>query len=150
MGDDSVCGMTQAGVQGTCDLQISSGPPNNTVLFMVCTYKNVCKPFKAVPCPTGESCTIEDKLGTADCIGNNGKTEGQPCMYKNDCVDGLMCLGVQGQQATCQMLCLTPGQTPPFDAGADGGPGRGGCSTGKTCSGALDPNQFPPWVSICK
>jgi hypothetical protein len=149
MGDDSVCGSTSTGIPGTCDLDISDRSGNT--LFMVCTYKQPCKPFELVACPSGNSCTIEDNQGTADCLGNNGKTEGQACMYKNDCVDGLMCLGVQGGASTCQMLCLTPGSMPPFDAGAlDGGPGNGGCSTGKTCSGRLDPSQFPSWLSICK
>lgn len=148
MGDDSVCGQTPMGVQGTCDLNISSGGTPNVPLYMVCTYKSVCKPFKVVPCQAGSACTVEDNLGTADCLGDNGKVEGDSCKYKNDCVDGLGCFGAVDAGA-CHMYCITPGQTPPFDAGALG-PGTGGCNTGKACTGRLDTARFPAWLSICQ
>jgi hypothetical protein len=147
-GDDSVCGMSSDGIQGACDLNITAGG-GNSPLFMVCTYKAVCKPFKVVPCPTGQACTVEDNLGTADCLGDNGKAEGASCMYKNDCVDGLGCFSAPDAGGICQMYCITPGQTPPFDAGTPG-PGTGGCNSGKSCIGRLNAQQFPAWLSICQ
>ncbi len=147
MGNDSICGMTTGGIQGVCDLNISGGT-SSSPLFMVCTYKSVCKPFQVLPCPSGQACTVEDNLGSADCLGDNGKTEGQGCMFKNDCVDGLGCFSAGDAGAKCSMFCVTPGQTPPFDAGT--GPGTGGCNTGKTCIGRLNAARFPPWLSICQ
>lgn len=156
-GDDSVCGMSSQGVAGSCDLNISSGGASNVDLFMVCTYSPTCKPFHIVPCMAGQACEIQDKLGSAKCVGLNGagKKEGETCMYLNDCADGLMCLGVPGQPSTCKLLCLTPNSTPPFDAGTSLDAGTGGCGFNdggvrETCSGGLDPNSFPSWLSFCK
>jgi hypothetical protein len=159
-GNAAVCGSSPEGFPGVCDTDVTGPLPDGGVqdLFFICSYSEVCRPLGLAPCPTGFGCLVSDNQGSAKCVQiydpngpADGLGEGAACTYANQCADGLMCLGPKGAQATCRMLCLTPGSMPPFDAGAlADGPGTGGCAAGKTCSAPLDPTQFPAWLSLCK
>jgi hypothetical protein len=159
-GNDSICGTSSDGFPGHCDTDVTGPLPDGAVqdLFFICSYSEQCRPLRLAPCPQGFGCLVSDNRGTAKCVQiydpsgpPQGLPEGSPCIYANECADGMMCLGPTGQQATCRMLCLTPNSQPPFDGGAlAGGPGTGGCAVGKTCSAPLDPTQFPPWLSLCQ
>src|SRR5205823_7332815 len=100
--------------------------------FTACSYDEVCKPFQIKPCGPNKTCIVKDSSGTAGCYpifnpdGGPASQEGQPCAAANSCADGLACMG-SGAVGTCMMLCLKPGSSPNFDAGAlDGGPFAGG------------------------
>jgi hypothetical protein len=155
-GDDTPCATSPEGFPGHCDetvVDMATGQP----LYDICEYAPPCKPLGILPCPAGYACLVDDTSGGAKCtqIFNGGASaaqEGQPCMYRNSCADGLMCLqrtyadGSGAQE--CILLCYTGKGSPPFDAGAlDGGPGSGGCDQGKTCTGVA--NLFPPWLGVC-
>jgi hypothetical protein len=156
-GDDTPCGTSPEGFPGHCDETVED-TATGTPLYDICEYAPPCKPLGILPCPAGYACLVDDTSGGAKCteIFNGGAPagqEGQPCMYRNSCADGLMCLqrtfpdGAAGVQE-CILLCSTGKGSPPFDAGAlDGGPGSGGCDQGKTCTGVA--NLFPPWLGVC-
>jgi hypothetical protein len=152
-GDDSLCGSSPEGFPGHCDLTVSSGSPA-VDLFNACTYSAACKPLGVVPCPNGFDCIVSDPQGTASCVGiyaadaAAGYGEGHGCSYANNCQDGMNCIGIGDAGFQCTMLCLVPGSTPPFDAGAlGGGPGHGGCTGSKQCRAATA--IFPPWLGVC-
>jgi len=151
-GDDQKCGKSDPeGISGACDLKLVGG--GSTELHNVCTYRPRCKPFKEEPCKTGETCLVEDKVGTASCVtlfGATGKTNRQPCVASNDCEDGLQCFieSDAGTGGTCRTICLFPGATHPFDAGVeDGGPGKGGCPGTEKCTIAF--SNRPSWYALC-
>jgi hypothetical protein len=157
-GSDGKCGQSDPeGFPGVCDLTITANAPDGSVgLYEVCSYSSRCVFFGVQPCPSGFTCILQDRFGAAKCYdiytpdgSTTGLAEGEPCSSGNSCADGLACLGVGGNYR-CRMYCLTPNSLPPFDAGAlDGGPFRGGCSAGKTCSGVFSPDAAPGWLSIC-
>ena len=151
-GDDYLCGNSDPeGYPGHCDTVVVDG--NGNPLYNACTYDLACKPFHIQSCPSGSVCEVVDTSGTAACdtiyLPNGGSppTEGQFCLALNNCADGLVCLGPVDAGA-CYMMCLTPGSSPPFDAGAlDGGPYYGGCPANEQCNIPVD--GFPPWISFC-
>lgn len=146
-GDDLACGKSDPeGISGTCDLVLVS-PGTTDPLYYVCTYRQRCKPFELEPCKPGETCIVEDAVGTASCVDSFGKTNRQPCTFGNECADGLVCLGA-ADAAVCHFACLLPGSTPPFDASVqDAGPGTGGCAPGELCSIRL--KDKPVWLGAC-
>lgn len=146
-GDHASCGQSDPeGIGGQCDVMLVS---NQTPLHRVCSYRERCKPFGVEPCRPNQICIVEDKIGTASCIGSNGLTLRQSCRFGNDCDDGLACVR-RGDAGVCRMLCLALGSSPPFDASAaDGAPGRGGCPASETCSGPTLPT-LPDWMRLCE
>ncbi|HUU03311.1 MAG TPA: hypothetical protein VM425_17895 [Myxococcota bacterium] len=75
-------------------------------------------------CDTTLACIINDANCTEfRCLTTNGKTDGQPCQYSNDCVNGTLCLG---QPATCIEVCndghacTAPDSCQPVDGCASG------------------------------
>ena len=149
-GDDQACGKSDPeGISGACDLSLVSGAAQ-VPLHDVCTYRQRCKPFKVEPCNAGETCLVEDKVGTASCVDlfGAGKTNRQPCALANDCADGLVCLGGGADGGTCHFVCLLPGSTHPFDAGVQtGGPGTGGCAANEVCNLLI--KDKPDWFAAC-
>jgi hypothetical protein len=152
-GDDSLCGAADPeGWQGHCDTTVVDGL--GTPLYNACTYTRPCKPFGVQPCPGGFACEVQDPTGTSGCSviysvdGGPPPTEGQTCVALNNCADGLVCLNT-GNVGNCYMMCLTPGATTPFDAGALASqPLHGGCPAGEQCT--LSVQGFPPWISFCQ
>jgi hypothetical protein len=151
-GDDTPCGNTPEGFQGTCNLRIENPNNTNETLYWVCLYVEPCKPFGIQPCPVGDGCYVIDNNGGFECaaIYNNGGPpagEGAPCQSVNSCADGLDCLGSPDGGFACTMICYTGKGNPPFNANqVDGGPYSGGCSKGKTC---MQDINYPAWLGIC-
>lgn len=123
------------------------------------TNTGACQPFKLVPCSAGYRCDVQLPNGSAKCesLHGIGVGEGQQCAIRTDCSDGMDCFAPFGADGSvtfgnCLMLCLTPGASPlPFDAAALAhGPLTGGCNVGKTCSVGVDPQVYPPWISVCQ
>ena len=146
-GDDVSCGQSDPeGIGGQCDLSLFV---ESNEVHRVCSYRERCKPFGVEPCKQGQLCIVEDKVGTAGCIGSNNIQNRQPCQFANDCADGYICVGPAGA-GICRMFCLTPNSNPPFDASAaTGGPGRGGCPAGEACKGPGFQN-LPDWLQLCE
>jgi hypothetical protein len=146
-GDDQACGKSDPeGISGACDLTLV-GPDANTPLHDVCTYRQRCKPFKTEPCKAGETCLVEDEVGSATCVDSFGLTNRERCDYANDCADGLVCLR-KGDGGICHTVCLIPGSVHPFDASVeDGGPGTGGCPAKERCD--LHVADTPSWFGAC-
>jgi hypothetical protein len=151
-GDDQKCGKSDPeGISGACDLKLVG--QGDVELHNVCTYRPRCKPFKEEPCKTGETCLVEDKVGTSSCVtvfSAPGKTNRQACTVSNDCADGLQCY-FQGDAGvgSCRYVCLFPGSSHPFDAGVqEGGAGQGGCPAGEKC-GTIQFSNRPTWYSLC-
>ncbi|MBX3212278.1 MAG: hypothetical protein KF850_09620 [Labilithrix sp.] len=146
-GDHGACGQSDPeGIGGQCDLTLFV---ESSEVHRVCSYRERCKPFGVEPCKPGQVCLVEDKVGTAGCIGSNGVANRQPCEFGNDCADGLICVGSAGARF-CRMTCLTPNSNPPFDASAaTGEPGRGGCPAGEACRGPGFQN-LPDWLQLCE
>ena len=149
-GDNAACGTSQPeGIAGACDITLFDDM-SNTELHRVCSYRERCKPFREEPCQVGQTCLVEDQLGTAGCISSQNKPLGAGCTYGNDCADGLFCLNI-GDGGVCRMMCLTPGSTHPFDASVEqGGPYRGGCTPGQACNIGPFLNDLPAWLSFCR
>jgi len=153
-GSDSLCGASAPeGIAGSCDVRLVSGKAE---IAYVCSYKERCKVFGVEPCKTaGSACVIEDKNGTSSCQPNFNPPPAlahQPCGAgtNKDCADGMGCFSTADGGGECLWFCHTPNSVVPFDAGAlDGGPGKGGCPVGETCSGKLNAAEFPGWVSVC-
>ena len=149
-GDDRSCGASiPEGISGSCELGLVDSAGKD--LYTVCTYRPRCTPFTIEPCLNGaQACNVDDKRGAATCIDSNGKLLGETCQFANDCVNGLYCLTLSGGDGgVCRRQCVTPGQTPPFDASADFPPGRGGCDTMQGCN--LGPfSDLPAWLSFCR
>jgi hypothetical protein len=148
--DNTPCGASvPEGLPGQCNLSVTGGDAG--VLYYACTYSATCKPFKVLPCPQGSGC-YGDQQANFTCSQYavpNGKPEGSPCQYLNDCVDGTQCLGTGDGGSACTMLCYTGQGNPPFDAGSlQMGPGTGGCSNGKSCTISI--NGWPTWIGGCK
>jgi hypothetical protein len=150
-GQDSLCGNSiPEGFTGQCNLNVVDQA--NKPLYRACSYNAACKPFKVQPCPTDYTCIVEDQSGTATCskiFQPPGKTEGAACTSKNDCQDGMMCLGNADGGFSCKYTCYKGGG-PYFDGGAvpDAAPGAGGCKSPKTCQGGIQ--QLPTWLGICQ
>lgn len=150
-GDDTACGQSDPeGISGACDITLFV--EDDTEIHRVCSYRERCRPFgQGATCKPGQTCLVEDKLGSAGCINSFNKTLGEACKYGNDCADGLLCLTLVGEDGgVCRMQCLTPNAVHPFDAGVeDGGPYKGGCPSGSACNlGPFD--DLPPWLSFCQ
>jgi hypothetical protein len=148
-GDDQSCGLSDPeGIAGSCNVMLAY---DDKEAHFVCSYRERCKPFKQEPCKTGQTCLIEDKLGSAGCLSSFGKAIGADCTFANDCADGLFCFTESADAGTgkCRMICLTPNSMHPFDASVeDGGPYMGGCPASETCTitGFAD---RPAWFSLC-
>jgi hypothetical protein len=153
-GDTSNCGTAgDGGPQGHCDLGISlvtNGPSE----YYICTYPETCEPLHGHECLNGYGCEVENMAGTSSCFliynpnGDAGATSGQPCMYANQCADGLVCIGATADTSTCLWMCLLPGEATPFDAGAlNSMPGHGGCPSPQTCNTQI--TGFPTWLGVC-
>ncbi len=116
-----------------------------------------CQPFEIAPCAPTYRCDFVRPNGDTQCksLHGAGAGEGQTCVVRDDCSEGLDCFSQIGSDGSspdvCLMMCLTPGATQlPFDAAALAkGPLTGGCSAGKTCRFLADPAIFPPWISVC-
>lgn len=147
-GDDQACGKSDPeGISGACNLTLVRGD-EQTPLHSVCTYAQRCKPFKVEPCKTGETCLVEDKVGTASCADSFGKLNRAPCTFGNECADGLICLNNGDAGSSCRTVCLRPGTTHPFDAAVEeGGPGMGGCPAAEECK--IGVTDLPPWFGAC-
>jgi len=149
MGADQECKQSvPEGYIGTCSInvQYQGGTPNG----LVCAYASSCQPFGIMPCGMNSACLVEDMAGKADCNAifmPPGKMAGQPCQYKNDCADGLMCVGGGPDGGTiCMWMCYSP--PGPYEAGVALQPaGKGGCPNGKTCSIGI--NGLPTWLKVC-
>jgi hypothetical protein len=114
-GDHASCGQSHPeGIGGQCDVTLFAG---TTPLYGVCSYRERCKPFGIEPCRPGQTCLIEDEMGTAGCIVSGGAKNREPCRFANDCADGLVCDGT-GEERSFRMYCLKPGSDPFFDATA--------------------------------
>lgn len=146
-GDDQACGKSDPeGISGACDLTLVD-PATASPLYDVCTYRRLCKPFKIEPCGPGETCLVEDAVGSSSCVTSAGKTNRQPCSFGNECADGLICLG-GADAGTCHTVCLFPGAVHPFDAGVEqGGPGKGGCPANEKCDIRI--MDTPSWFAAC-
>jgi hypothetical protein len=149
MGQDQECKQSvPEGYIGTCSInvQYQGAMPNG----LVCSYAGGCQPFGIMPCAQGSACLVEDMAGKSDCNAifmPPGKMAGQACQYKNDCAEGLMCVGGGPDGGTiCMWMCYKP--PGPFDAGiATLGAGKGGCPNGKTCSIGIQ--GLPTWLNVC-
>lgn len=146
-GADQACGKSDPeGISGACDLTLVD-PDTTQPLYDVCTYRKRCKPYKVEPCGAGETCLVEDAVGTASCVTSAGKGNRQTCTFANECADGFICLG-NGDAGVCHMVCLFPGSVHPFDAGVEqGGPLMGGCPSGEKCD--LRIKDTPSWFAAC-
>jgi hypothetical protein len=146
-GDDQACGKSDPeGISGACDLTLTD-PTSNKELYQVCTYRQRCEPFRVEPCKAGETCLVEDQVGTASCVTSGGKGNRAPCSFGNECADGLICLGAAGT-SVCHYACLLPNAANPFDASVEqGGPGSGGCAAGELCN--LQIQDLPTWYGAC-
>lgn len=148
-GSDLACGTSvPEGFLGTCSINVQY--PNTTPNGRVCTYGATCKPYKVQPCPMGYACLVEDMAGAAKCNGifmPPGKTVGTPCMYKNDCADGMMCVGGGPDGGSvCMWVCYKP--PGPYDAGIVSLPaGQGGCPANKMCNIGIQ--MLPTWLAVC-
>ncbi len=158
--DDDICGKSDPeGFAGRCQLSIVG--QSEQELYKVCDYSPPCKPFHVQSCPQNFTCNVDDKFGTASCVGiyapidggtiPSGYAEGTACSTLNSCADGLACVSRGDAGSTCTWLCLTPGENPPFDAGAlrDAGAGYGGCPNGERCILTFAPTDLPVWISAC-
>jgi hypothetical protein len=147
-GADQACGKSDPeGISGACDLTLID-PDSKQPLYDVCTYRQRCKPFKIEPCGPGETCLVEDAVGTSACVTSAGKGNRQPCGAANDCADGFVCL-TSGDAGVCHSTCLFPGSAHPFDASVEkGGPGMGGCPAGESCE--IHVTGLPSWFAACK
>jgi len=155
LGSDTQCGSSSPeGIAGSCDVRLTTADGKTDIAY-VCSYKERCKPLGIEPCKTaGSACVVEDKNGTSSCQPNfnpPAAQEHQPCGggTNKDCADGLGCFNV-GDAGQCLYFCHTPLSVLPFDAGLEGGPGKGGCPAGETCSGTLNAADFPGWLSVCR
>ncbi len=152
LGDDSVCGTSQPeGFTGKCAVNVSLQYCSGTE-YSVCTYAKPCEPFQQQPCGPGLECNVTDMNGTATCSDyasgtDAGKAYGAPCMYANDCEDGLGCYQApDAGTSTCQWNCYMP--PGPFDAGIKNlAPGLGGCPGGQTCKYMI--TGLPTWFGLC-
>lgn len=152
-GSDQACGNSvPEGYIGICaiDVQYVQNNPN-AATGRVCNYAADCKPFRIQDCPGGtttQACQVEDMSGSAKCSDiyqPPGKAVGVACMYKNDCADGMLCIGPQGM-AKCMWACYKGGG--PFDAGIAQQPaGKGGCPATKSCSTNI--MGLPTWYGVC-
>jgi hypothetical protein len=147
-GDDQACGKSDPeGFSGACDLTLVDDPVKKTPLYAVCTYRQRCKPFNQEPCKEGQTCIVEDYLGTGTCLDSFGKKNRDSCMFANDCEDGLMCMG-SGASGTCRTVCLLPNTASPFDPSiGDAGAGEGGCPPDEVCK--LSFVNRPAWFGVC-
>jgi hypothetical protein len=145
-GADQACGKSDPeGISGACDLTLVD--ENQKPLYDVCTYRQRCKPFKIEPCGPGETCLVEDVVGSASCVTSAGKGNRQPCSFGNECADGFICLNT-GDAGVCHTVCLFPGAVHPFDASVEqGGPGMGGCPANEKCD--LRIKDLPSWFAAC-
>jgi hypothetical protein len=133
------------GAGGVCDTQYTLAA-NKYV--MVCSYSVPCEIW-AHQCPSDEACLLEGQDdGTGACATASSidgfKKEGDPCQYKNDCGDNLICVTSSGTE-TCRYLCKLGDS--PWDAGSpDAGAGSGGCPSGMTCNKL---SNVPSWMGVC-
>jgi hypothetical protein len=150
-GDDQACGKSDPeGFSGACDVTLVD-EVTRTPLYNVCTYRQRCKPFNQEPCQGGQTCILEDQLGTATCRDINpplpGKANRESCSYANECADGLMCMG-SGASGLCRTACLLPNTVSPFDASIEeAGQGQGGCPPDESC--VISFVNRPAWYGIC-
>lgn len=151
MGMDQPCGSSvPEGYIGACQWSIQYPNTPSPGGSMLCGYPEGCKPFGIQPCAQGSTCLVKDMSGKADCtaIANPpGKAAGASCMFANDCADGMMCVGGGPDGGSiCMWACYSP--PGPFDGGIiSGGPGKGGCPNGKTCSIGI--GMLPTWLKVC-
>jgi len=145
---DTPCGTSPDGINGVCALTLTD-QMTMKVIGAVCVYSNLCKPFQIVPCKMGQTCQIVDMSGQANCTDifmPPGKMEKAPCMYKNDCQDGLYCIGPSADAATCRWGCYMGNG--PYDASIKNAPpGQGGCPAMEKCNTMI--MGLPMWFGIC-
>ncbi len=148
-GDDQACGKSDPeGISGACDVTLVDSK-SKTPLHQVCTYRERCKPFKQEPCKGNQICLVEDKAGTASCLGSDGKLTGESCSFANECADGNVCAS-RGDAGVCRTVCLLGGTVSPFDASIEeAGPGNGGCLTKDGCTINFGPS-LPTWFGACR
>lgn len=148
-GNDQACGKSDPeGISGACDITLVDSD-SGVELHQACTYRQRCKPFMVEPCAVGQTCLVEDKVGSASCVDSFGKTNRQPCSFGNECADGFICIGLGDAGSTCHTVCLLPGSTNPFDASVEeGGPGKGGCPVGEKCD-ISNFKDLPSWFALC-
>lgn len=149
-GDDQACGQSDPeGIAGLCDLTLVDSTSSKE-LYSTCSYRERCKPFGLEPCGAGQTCLVDDEVGSASCIGSYEKALDEPCGFSNDCKDGLYCISAGDGGSRCRLGCLTPGAVHPFDPSVeDAGAGKGGCAAGQTCDLGPVPG-LPPWLSFCR
>ena len=149
--DTSQCGTSPDGLIGVCTLNVVDSK-TQTPLYEVCLYAKPCQPFGLQACPSGQTCLVQDAVGTAICIdifNPPGKKDGESCTSANECQDGMMCVGTPG---VCTFTCFGKGKSPPFDAGGLGPSspaGLGGCPPNQVC-GVSSIKGLPDWLKTCQ
>lgn len=132
---------------GRCDVHLDMG---DGYWVMACSYNLSCTLF-AHDCPTGEECHISNRaqgLSVCDQPSPTPVGEGEPCEYRNDCGDSMVCnssspdvdpdAGVGGR---CRYHC----RVSVFSSLV---PGSGGCLEGQSC---IDMHVAAlPDIGICK
>ena len=115
---------------GTCSVDVhlfDSEGNDSGFLFKGCSFAPTCDLFTPGSCEApGESCYLTGK-GQTGCSQTGDLDDGAACVYLNDCLAGMACIG--SAEAFCHFLCQEGSEAQP--------PGMGGCPAGQTCNTAL-------------
>ena len=88
----------------------------------LCAPRN-CNWFTGEGCEAGEKCRYTFRadgtlVGSCSALDGPGNPEGSPCdIAMDNCGQGLVCIGPEGQQRVCLMLCDTGGYEAPCASG---------------------------------
>jgi len=113
---------------GSCNIAVND--PDFGFLFQACSYSQSCALFDATGCPDGQNCYYETS-GFATCAPKapDGKSDGDPCMYRNDCDGSAICFNPTDPSSDagriCRFFCKEGDTT--------SAPGLGGCPMDQTC-----------------
>lgn len=113
---------------GVCsiDVQLQDAEGNDTgYSFKGCSFAPTCDLFMPDSCDApDESCYLAGE-GQTGCAQTGKLAEEAACIYSNDCLEGLACIGPQNE-GVCYYLCQDGSEAEP--------PGMGGCPVGKSCN----------------